>query len=171
MSPHHYLVALSVLVFPVLALPAESLPATPYSLREEEPPTGSNISRPTAKGSALPFNKRYNELTPEQQRLVKSQYEPMAEGDEPPFPANGLRNIYKAIADALPRLNGEGELSMFVEINSQGKATAVSVLKSPSAEMTQVVASVLMFEPYKPAVCSGAPCAMSFPFRIVLTKK
>jgi hypothetical protein len=33
-------------------------------------------------------------------------------------------------------------------------------------KMTKAMASVLMLEKYKPAVCGGSPCQMQFPFRM-----
>ena len=60
----------------------------------------------------------------------------------------------------------QGDLTMFVEVNEQGEATAVSVLKSPDPKLTQAVAAVLMLTKYKPALCRGQPCGMGYPFRM-----
>ncbi len=136
-----------------------------YTLQQPEPSTGTNIKKEVAAGG-VPFDKRYGELTPEQQGRLKAQYESMGPNDEPPFPANGLGPIYKAIAAAQQRLMIEGAFSAEVEVNSLGQAVSVSVLQSSNPKMTQFVAAVLMKEAYKPALCGGSPCKMQFPFRM-----
>jgi hypothetical protein len=141
-----------------------------YSLRQDQPDIGTNIKREVARGSVLPLDKGYPDLSPEEQSYVKSQYEPMRANDEPPFPVNGLRPIYKAIATIQQKLLVTGGMSLVVDINDQGQATSVSVLRSPDSEMTKLVASVLMLQKYKPALCSGSPCSMQFPFRVTFEK-
>lgn len=136
-----------------------------YALKQPEASTGTNIKKEVASGT-VPFDKRYSELTPEQQGQLKSQYESMGPEDEPPFPANGLGPIYRAIAAAQQKLLVEGSLSVAVEVDSLGHAVSVSVLRSSDPKMTQFVAAVLMNEPYKAALCTGAPCTMQFPVRM-----
>jgi hypothetical protein len=137
-----------------------------YSIKQDEPSTGSTINREIVIGGIVPFDKRYSELTAEQQRILKSQYQRMGDADEPPFPVNGLRPIYLMLASGQRELRVNGPLSIFVEVDSEGRATKVSVLQSPNPEMTKLAASVLLLEKYKPAVCSGIPCTMEFPLRI-----
>ena len=136
-----------------------------YTLKQPDPRTGTNMRSEVASG-AMPFDKRYSELTPEQQGRLKSQYERMGPEDEPPFPINGLGPIYKAIAAAQQKLLIEGTLSVAVEVNSLGQAVSVSVFQSSDPKMTQFVAAVLMNESYKPALCGGSACTMQFPFRM-----
>lgn len=144
----------------------EVKPSSPYSLRADQPPTGSNIPRRIVEGSQLPFDKRYHELTLEQQNLLKTQYERMSEADEPPYPANGLGPIYKFIAEGQQRLQVRGQLTMIVDVDARGQAKSVSVLQSPDPEMTNLVAAILVLEKYKPGMCAGTPCSMQFPFRM-----
>ena len=160
--------ALTALLLPSGALLAADDPRPTYSLRQEAPSTGSNLRREIAGGSVVPVDKKYSELTREEQLLVKSQYDQMGPSDEPPFPLNGLAPIYKAIATGQNKFLATGNLVLFVSINEKGDATSVSVLSSPDPEMTRFAASVLLVEKYKPALCNGAPCAMQFPFRIAL---
>lgn len=141
-----------------------------YSIRQDEPSVGSSIKRDIVAGGLVPFDKRYSELTVEQQRILKSQYERMEDADEPPFPVNGLRPIYLMLASGQQELRVDGTLRIFVEVDSQGRATKVSVLESPNPEMTKFAASVLLLEKYKPAVCNGSPCTMEFPFRITFER-
>lgn len=156
-----------VLALAACASTAVAQDATPrYGLRQQEPDTGTHIRREFISGSVIPLDKRYAELTVEQQRLFKSQYEEMDADDEPPFPAEGLRRIYQRIGDAQQKLGVFGPLSAAVQVDSAGQATSVQVFRSPDPGMTQVVAMILMLEAYKPARCAGQPCAMQFPVRL-----
>jgi hypothetical protein len=104
-------------------------------------------------------------LTPEEKQWVKSQYEPMGESDEPPYPLHGMRTILEAAAELQKKLYVKGSLSLAVTIDAQGKPIAVEVLTSPDTEMTKAMAKVLMLEKWKPALCKGSPCQMQYPFR------
>ena len=86
--------------------------------------------------------------------------------DEPPFPVAGLKPIHEAIAEIQRRLLAQGKLSMLAEVDAQGKVTGVSVYESPDPKLTQAAATVLMLTQFKPAVCRGEPCKMSFPLRV-----
>jgi len=137
-----------------------------YSLKQDQPDTGTSIKRGIATGSVVPFDKRYSELTPEEQASVKSLYEGLGPNDEPPYPLNGLAPIYNVIAAGQQKLLVTGNVTLAVEVDNQGDATSVSVLRSADPEMVKFVASVLMLQKYKPAMCNGSPCTMQFPFRI-----
>ena len=136
-----------------------------YSLKQDGPATGSNIKRNAVGPSVIPMDKEYSELTPDQQRYVKSQYESMGPADEPPFPLGGLGSIFKAVSAAQKKLLVQGPLTMHVEIDSEGEPVSVSMYASPDPRMTQAVATILMLQKYKPARCNGQPCRMQFPFR------
>lgn len=152
------------------AAAAESTEQQQYTVRQSEPSVGSTLRRDIIKAGTVPLDKRYSELTTEQKNVVKSAYESMKDTDEPPFPANGLMPILKSLRAAHEQfgLKYKGELTMYVQVDSQGKATGVSVVKSPDPEITKVMAYALMTQPYKPAVCNGTPCAMQYPFNAEL---
>ncbi len=134
-----------------------------YSIKGDHLSHGSFRSE-IATGS-LPFKKRYSELTPEEQRRVNAWYESMEEGDEPPFPANGLYPIYKALADATRSMDWpiRGDLVLYVDVDSEGRATSVAVMQTPDEGINRYAAAVVMREKYKPALCKGVPCKMQFP--------
>ena len=144
----------------------ETLPPARYAIRQDVPDTGTRIPRRVFTGSLIPINRRYAELTPDERRLVKSQYEAMAPADEPPFPIDGLEAVYAAVAKVQKTLLVTGELAMEVEVDSKGQASAVRVLASPDPKLTQAVASVLLLTRYKPAVCGAKPCRMSLPINV-----
>lgn len=160
----------------LLALQGRSLQAAGdtrprYSLKQDQPDTGTNIKRDIVSGSVVSLGKAYAELSPEEQAYVKSQYEQMSSNDEPPFPLKGLRPVYKVIAAGQQKFLVTGSMSLAVEVNSQGEAMSVSVLQSPDPEMASFAASVLMLQRYKPALCNGSPCKMQFPFRMSFSKR
>lgn len=139
-----------------------------YSLKAMDSTFATPYSRKVASGSAIPFDKTYAELAEEEKRLVRSQYENMAETDEPPFPLAGLAPLYRAVADGQQRRLAEGELSVIVDVDASGQALQAAVYKTPDPALASYVAGVLLKQKYKPAVCGGQACAMQFPFRIKL---
>jgi TonB-like protein len=145
---------------------AEELPPPIYVIKQDVPSIGTNIPRKVATSSDIPINRRYGELTPAEQETVKSRYEAMMPLDEPPYPADGLLPLFNAIRKVQDAVLAQGDLTMFVDVDAQGRATSVSVMKSPDPKLTQAVASVLMLTKYKPAVCGGQPCSMGYPFRM-----
>lgn len=140
-----------------------------FAMRQDEADLGTNIKRKSVYGSRVPYDKRYAELTAEQQAYVKPEYEQLGPNDEPPYPLNGSGPIFSAISKAQGKLGTRGELIVYADIDSKGEATSISVLKSPDDEMTKFVASLLMMQKYKPALCNSVPCRMQFPFRMTFS--
>jgi len=158
-------IVLGALLFPQMAVHAQSkiVPAQ-YSIKEDY--SGMSLFRRSIATGRIPFDKRYSELTPEQQQILKARYEGMGETDEPPFPLEGLRPIYKALADAQQKLGVWGDLVLFVDVDSQGQPTSASVMQSPDPEMARFAATILMLQRYKAALCKGVPCKMQFPVSV-----
>lgn len=140
-----------------------------YSIKQASPTTGTSIPRDLVKGGLIPLNRRYAELTPEQQRLLKSMYEAIAENDEPPFPVDGLESIYSLITKGQAKFLARGPMEIHVDIDANGDAKAVRIFQSPDDDLTKFAASVLLLTKYKPAICGGAPCAMSYPFSMIFS--
>jgi hypothetical protein len=155
-------------VFLAVTWPASAQDPTPrrYSLKQEQPDTGSHILRDAASGSRVQLDKPFRELPAAEQAFWKSQYEDLGPNDVPPFPARGLKTLYNAMSVVQRRHQVRGKVTMFVQIDKTGRATSVSVLASPDPLVTKDVAAILMLEDYTSAVCAGVPCAMDFPFRI-----
>lgn len=140
----------------------------PQALKEDAARTGSMIRREVVRGSLVPFAKRYEELSSAERAVVRSWYDNLAEGDEPPYPAAGTANLYRRIADMQSAVPREGLLSLFVTIDADGKPTNVSVMATPDMDVARYVAKLLLQERYKPARCGGQPCEMQFPVRVQL---
>jgi len=162
--------AAGALMLTHVAIAADPPQGENFKLMESAPATGTNIKRQLVS-SYLPFNKRYADLTPEQKARLRAEYDKMPDTDEPPFPKDGLGSVYLKLSRAQERLQSEGALLMHVQIDAEGVAQSVSVIQTPDRDMAQVAAGVMILEKYKPAVCAGQPCAMSFPVRMEFRRR
>jgi hypothetical protein len=135
-----------------------------YSIKEYS--TGSVISKAVVKVTDVPPDKGYGQLTAQQQRIVRSLYESMADDDVPPYPLHGPQEIFQAAARVQKTLRVTGEMTLAVTISSKGEPLDVQVLRSPSSDvMVKTMAQILLLEKYTPASCKGVPCQMQFPVR------
>lgn len=142
------------------------------TLREASSETGSILRKTDDNvvwSSKIPPNKTYAQLTPEQKNYFHSMYESVAPGDEPPFPLEGMKPIIAAITKAQAKRRAHGTLSLAVTVGPDGVAKQAAEYGSVSdPEMTKFAASILLMTKYKPALCSGQPCTMQFPFNLEL---
>jgi hypothetical protein len=154
-----------------VALAMSSMPAahaeadkpSQYGIKNDLPTAAFRL-RPYAVGPFnLPINKQYHELSASEKQELHSYYEHMGEGDEPPFPAEGLRPLFRAISKGQQQLLVEGDLFLIADVDTDGAVTSVKAIGSPSEDMTKFAASVLMLTKFKPALCKGQPCKMQFP--------
>ena len=141
-----------------------------YGLKESLPSAGSSIRKYVLKSPGLPINKKYQELTDDERLLLSHKYDHVNAGDEPPFPANGLKPIYLEILKTQEKLRLSGTLALVVAVDSSGHPTAVKRAPMDDSELTDAVETTLMQTTFKPAVCSGSPCAMDFPFQVELVR-
>lgn len=130
--------------------------------------TGTIIKRDLEWSSKIPLNKTYAQFSPEEKAEFRALYVAMPDGDEPPFPADGMRPVFNSIRKGQQIVRARGQLNMVVAVDATGKATAVSDLGgiggANALEMTHFAQSVLLMTKFKPAVCSGQPCKSEFPF-------
>ena len=164
----HLLLTFAASLFATLSQ-AEELPQAEYSVRQPIPYTGSSIRRNVVWSSPIPVNRTYAQLTPDQKASVHALYERVEAGDEPPFPAEGLKAILLAIWKGLSARQVSGTLSLVADVSSTGDVVSVEVLESPDLLLSRYGASVLMATKFKPAVCKGQPCRMQYPFRMTTT--
>src|SRR4051794_8982322 len=71
--------------------------------------TGTIMKKSLRWESKTPLEKPYGELTREQKEALHKMYETMPAGDEPPFPAEGIKPIFNAIKKAQRVLQARGE--------------------------------------------------------------
>ena len=141
-----------------------------YGIKQTNPSVGTNMTKEIVKAGTVPLNKPYNELTADQKNTIKAEYDNMPEGDEPPFPVKGLNPIYRAIAHAHENLElaYKGSLTLYVLVDGEGNPKSVDVMNSPNEDISKAATFALMNQKYKPAVCSGQPCAMKLPIHAEL---
>lgn len=139
-----------------------------YNLKLDDPMVGSNIRHSLLRpDSPIALNRAYAELTDDEKRMVRSRYEEMAAGDEPPYPVDGMLPVFQAIAKASRAMRGaRGAMTLVATVNSAGDVEQVQLLGDGAPGMNRVAAQVLMLTKFKPAVCGGQPCKMDFPLRV-----
>ncbi len=121
--------------------------------------------------AAVPFDGRYDELSADQKATLARDYENLPPGDEPPFPQYGLRHMLKPVVRFADTWSPVGPLIASVAVDSQGHASDVTVYKSPDPQLTRLVAAALQFEPFKPGMCHGQPCKMSYVLRLYFPER
>lgn len=138
-----------------------------YAVREDVPETGSNIQKATVYWR-VPVDKRYEELSSDEVRLVRDDYERLGARDEPPYPRDGMTPILAEVARVQRTNRGTGWLHLAVRIDARGAPQGVAVLASPDNAVAHGVSFALMKARYKPALCDGAPCAANYSFKYKL---
>jgi hypothetical protein len=124
---------------------------------------------PVATGAQVPFDKGYDALTPDQQRLVRSRFPILQDGDRPPYPLNGSEEIIRLTHGAHGQVLAAGTLQMDVLIDETGVPQTATIRSTPDAELADFAGKALLLSKYTPARCGGKPCKMSYPFHLVLT--
>ena len=141
-------------------------PAPQFSIKEDQPRTGSHIRKDSVRGFDVPINLPYEQLSADDKRRIHAFYENIADGDEPPFPLEGLVAIYDPLRKALSRLRDRGDISLVATVDSTGRVQEVKVLKSTSPAMTNFASQLLLLTAFKPAKCGRQSCVMDFPVRL-----
>ncbi len=144
-----------------IALIAGSVAAQEMHYRITDTIVGSVLPQDIIRSSE-PIDGRYSDLTPAQKAAVASNYETIAAGDEPPYPMYGVRHMISPIVRYADAGQPVGALTATVVIDAQGKPGKIIVYKSPDQVLTRFVASQLATEEFKPAVCHGEPCEMTY---------
>lgn len=153
--------------FLILLLSSSALAEGRYSMREDTPRTGSRIRSEVARW-ALPFSKKYEDFDEGERNAFRSMYVDLPAGDEPPYPAEGMEKITRDMVTIQQALQAHGTMRAAVEVDEEGNGRSVKFFELPDPELAKPVAFVLINAKYKPARCSGQPCAMEFPFFLEL---
>ena len=131
----------------------------------EYTPTGSNVSRRLTWSSKLPFDKKYDELTAAQIAYVRDQYDGLKPDEEPPFPKDGLRDVFRHVDEnvdqSTPRLEA-GALMVVASVDANGAVQSLKFYKTPNGFAMGALGQALMHTPFKPAKRNGAPVPMDF---------
>ena len=141
-------------------------PSESYDIKEDTAATGTLLKRSVIKGD-VPFDKRYEQMTPEQRQRIKDRYEAMGSNDEPPFPADGLAPVMKAVLQAASAFHVDGPVEIETTIGPDGAARDVTFIRAPqNAQFKGYMTTLLMSTRYKAAVCGGKACVMGFPLQV-----
>ena len=121
----------------------------------------------------VPFDSIYSEMNKEHQEIYRKIYEwlmetPLREDQTPPYPAKGLRTLYKPIIKKNKLVAKNKSLFFIVDVDENGEAQKVKVYASPNKEFTEFVNILAFTTKFEPGTCAGEPCAMEFPFEIDL---
>lgn len=147
------------------AAPAHTGDYQRFSLKDEQPATGTHLRRDSAIGFA-PMDAGWQALTPEQQNLVRSAYPALDDGDEPPYPLNGTRALYGNFAKLYRKFTDyRGDALVHVTVDAEGKPSSVSTYGVKHAEFARALSAIILLQRFKPALCAGTPCAMLYPIR------
>lgn len=114
---------------------------------------------------AIPYDRNYEQLSPEQKAAVRAEYDSVGPKDEPPYPKYGLADVADAVSRMSVRDPIEGEVVLTVRVDERGDAKSVSIYKTPDARLSNLVALMVTRSKFKPGLCEGRPCAMDYVFR------
>ena len=145
-------------------------PPKDYHLKSDNPRLGTHIPHKIVTNSEVPFNASYEQLSDAERTIVRRWYPLLDPADEPPYPLLGKGHVHGAIHKLNSRDPVIGLLSMVVMVDSEGNAQSVNVYVTPDPKLSEMAGFVAMKEKYKPARCSGKPCAMPFPYTMVFTR-
>jgi hypothetical protein len=149
-------------------LPSSTTSAANFSLSSANAPVGSHIPHKVAH-SVLPLDKGFDQLTPDQQRFVRSYYPALKVGDDPPYPVRGGQELYAALATLAGRLRLHDDILVYVAVDAEGKVNTVTTIGNLDPEVKRAIGTAAGLLNYKPAQCSGKPCPGVVPFNLSLT--
>lgn len=119
--------------------------------------------------SDVPIDKTYFEMTDEQRAVFRARYNGMGPEFEPPFPVDGQLNIFREAKKLQASARVKGKFSALLNVDEKGKAHSIKIVETPDEKINQPMAQILIRNTeYKPAKCSGKPCAMDFVFVMTL---
>lgn len=133
-----------------------------YQIQRTTPSLDSYIPPVAAKNSPT-SGARWEEMSDAQRQNFKRAYTALAEGDEPPYPANGLRTMISAISEMHGILfDHYGVVRVQVLVDANGKAKSVKMVGKVRDDVADFIGRTMLLTPWKPAICQGQPCEMMF---------
>ncbi|MGQ0622781.1 MAG: hypothetical protein ACT4QA_23235 [Panacagrimonas sp.] len=84
---------------------------------------------------------------------------------------HGMRNISRNFQIIQQQVLTSGAFYVAVLVDETGKGQSMKIYQTPDPEINTAMAFVAMEPRYKPAVCSGRPCAMYFPIFVTFEVK
>lgn len=127
---------------------------------------GEDARSEEVRGSNVPYNKSYQQLSPGQKLLVRDDYPLMDDADEPPYPEHGTQGLMEQVRHKQGTRLATGVAVIYVTVNPDGTAKSALVARTPKQTLTDDIKAILLKEKYKPGLCAGRPCEMVYPFRM-----
>lgn len=147
--------------------PSAATAAEKFWLRSGEEPTGSHIRNKVVYAS-LPLDRGYDELTPDQQRLVRSYYPALDAGDAPPYPLKGGKELYRLLVALVRHLEIMDDILVYVAVDAEANVTSVTTISTIDTKYKDLISLGTGLLKYKPAQCGGQPCDGVVPFNLKL---
>jgi hypothetical protein len=121
----------------------------------------------------LPFRGSYRWLSRDEREWLLQWYESIPEGDAPPYPKDGIGEIINRVGRTAA-FRGEtftGSATVFVEVDSAGKAVDASSKQGSDANVAKMIGNAVSFLEFDAASCSGKPCKMMLPVQVSVACK
>ncbi len=112
----------------------------------------------------FPQTRLYADFTEAEKKVFHAWYEQVVPGDEPPYPTINMASISQRFSEYMQRYPISGRVEMLIQVGEDGVVKSFSVLKTSSPEVAEFNMLILRDVRFKPAKCSGKPCAMDFPW-------
>lgn len=133
-----------------------------YQITHNDPSYGFGEPELAATHSPLSGGP-WTALSAGERQTFKSGYKALEDGDEPPYPLDGLRPMISAISTLQGTFfDHYGQVRMNVLVGADGKAKSATTVGRVRDDVARYVGQTLMLTPYKPALCHGKPCDMIF---------
>lgn len=113
-------------------------------------------------GRSVELRRAWSLLSDEDRAAVRSIQPSLADGDEPPYPKQGL----KPLIERLHRVRGPAgqDLRIQLEVDHLGAVTAVGAGQPVSDEFLGQMVALMVNSAFKPGTCGGKPCTRVFAF-------
>lgn len=112
--------------------------------------------------ASVPFSRHYKNFNDVDKATYRSYYENNLDGNIPPYPSAGLRQIAKYVKNRHLKINEPGRLFVVANVDTKGKVLKVSVFESPSDDMSKLISAAIWDEKFEVAQCEGQACSMEF---------
>jgi hypothetical protein len=136
-----------------------------YSLKADETETGTNLKK-TITVTSFPLDLGWAKMSPQQRESIKSYYPALEEGDEPPYPEQGIKPVLMSMRETTRTYDlADSDITILVTVEPDGKASAASTMGDVNDKVRYFASVTAMAQRYKPAKCHGQPCRMVFGYR------
>lgn len=147
--------------------PSTATSSDMFWLLADEEPVGSHIRKKVTFGP-LPLDRGFDELTPDQQRFVRSYYPALDAGDTPPYPVTGGKELYKLLVALIRHSDFKEDILIYVAVDADANVTSVTSISPLSLKLKNFIGAAAGLLKYKPAQCGGQPCPGVVPFNLKL---